>query len=80
MGKNLSRFELNPLNAHNIQATRLLTAKETKGLYTKFEDDCQRDEFPLIRTKELLTTKSCIPIDHDVSDKMIKNISHSIDR
>ena len=45
MGKNLSKFELKPMNIHNIPATGLLTAKAAKGLYTEFEDDCQRDGF-----------------------------------
>lgn len=47
-------------------------------MYTEFEDDYQRDEFPITKRKELLTTESCIPTNHDISDGMIDSISYSI--
>lgn len=68
MCKNLVKFELKPMNVHNIPSTRILTAKQAEGMYAEFEDKYQRDGFPLTRTKDLLTIKLCIPNNNDVSE------------
>lgn len=78
ISKNLSKFEVKPMNHHNIPSTGIIEDKQAMGMYTEFEDDCQKDSFPITAMKDLLETKSRIPSSHIESQETIENISHSI--
>ena len=74
--KNIGKFEVKDIA--NIPKTTALSKNQAINIYREITDDCNQCGFLITPMKKLSEMKYCIPPNHEMSTKMMTNISQAI--
>jgi hypothetical protein len=80
IAKAIQRFETKPMHSHCIPAKGIIDMDKARHLYHTMYDDSVIETLPITNIDDLISTQSCIPIEHNEADATIEAMTHAIMR